>query len=111
MDIAAIKNLLASIPYEIQGQNNIKRARVNTQVSVNREATYEEMIEIAKKMLKDVQFNSSIKFSYDTSINRVIVEILNSDTKEILKQIPPEEIVRFLKAFNELIGLIVDRKV
>ena len=77
-------------------------------------STIRENEKIAKdieKMLEFFKQNSSVKFQYDKSINRVIIQVLNGSNNEVVKQIPPEDIVRFLKAFNELIGIIIDKEI
>jgi len=111
MDITGLKSLIGILPQIVGQTHTIKPSRRESQFFVTEQLSEEEIVQIMQKKIMDFQTNNSIRFSYDASIKRVIVQILNGETKELVKQIPPEEMVRFLKAFNELVGLMVDRKV
>jgi len=55
--------------------------------------------------------NSSIQFSVDDKANEVIVRIVDRDTGEVIRQIPPESIVRLRESLKEMSGLFVEKKV
>ncbi|HQE81185.1 MAG TPA: flagellar protein FlaG [Syntrophorhabdaceae bacterium] len=83
-----------------------------TQVpAINIKNNQEELRQNIEEMLKFFESNSSVRFQYDKSINRIIIQVLNGSNKEVIKQIPPESMVRFLKAFNDFIGLLVDKEI
>lgn len=46
----------------------------------------------------------------DDEINRVVVQVLDSETGEVVRQIPSEEWVRHLRRLRGAKGLFVDRK-
>jgi len=46
----------------------------------------------------------------DPEINRVVVQVVDSQTRELVRQIPSEEWVRVLKRLKGAKGLFVDRK-
>jgi hypothetical protein len=50
----------------------------------------------------------TIEFSFDEEINRVVVRVRSTETDEIVRQIPPEEYMRFRARFRETIGVIFD---
>ena len=52
---------------------------------------------------------SGARIRLDESTDRVIVQILNADN-EVIKQLPPEDLLRALERFREITGLIFDRQ-
>lgn len=54
---------------------------------------------------------SHLSFSINEDTGRTVVNIIDNDTGEIIKQIPPEEILKLKKKMGEIQGLLLDRKV
>jgi flagellar protein FlaG len=52
--------------------------------------------------------NQRVSFSFSEKTNRVILKFINSDTEEVLREIPPKEMIRLLERMHELIGMFVD---
>jgi|WetSurMetagenome_2_1015567.scaffolds.fasta_scaffold395194_1 uncharacterized FlaG/YvyC family protein len=52
----------------------------------------------------------SAEFSYDESLDRVIVRIYSSETppREVVRQFPPEEYLAFVTRFREMFGVLFD---
>lgn len=53
---------------------------------------------------------SGVRLQVDETVDRVIAQILNEDN-EVIKQIPPEEAVRYFARFREITGLIFDLEI
>ncbi len=71
----------------------------------------EEFARAMQEMLDRMNLLRSVKINYDKSVNRLIIKIVEGETEKVIRQIPPEGIVRFLKAFNDMMGMIIDEKV
>ena len=50
-------------------------------------------------------------YRVDKDLNRTIVSIIDTETDDIIKQIPLEDAVRLAKNINEIIGLFYDDRV
>ncbi|ODT84324.1 MAG: hypothetical protein ABS69_03680 [Nitrosomonadales bacterium SCN 54-20] len=50
---------------------------------------------------------SSLEFSVDDETNRIIVKVVDNETRELVKQIPMEEMLALAKAMNQLQGLLL----
>jgi len=116
MDISGINNIQVknqviekAIRFS-EEKAKIKPATAQAPIT-NTKNNHEEMQQNIEEMLKFFESNSSVRFQYDKSINRIIIQVLNGSNKEVIKQIPPESMVRFLKAFNDFIGLLVDKEI
>ena len=57
--------------------------------------------------------NQKVKFSVDTDSNRVIVRIVDKETNEVIRELPPEALVKLHKKMKEamgILGVFVDQK-
>lgn len=56
-------------------------------------------------------FNSELKFVYHEKLKKYYVTIVNSQTNEVVKEIPPKKLLDFFANVNEQLGLIIDHKI
>lgn len=54
--------------------------------------------------------NDSLHFSIDEDTGKTIVKVIDATTKEVIKQIPSEEMVAIAKALDKLQGVLVQQK-
>lgn len=50
------------------------------------------------------------EFAYHEEVNRVSIKILDRETNEVVREIPPEESIKVLEKVYEIAGLLVDEK-
>lgn len=50
------------------------------------------------------------EFSYHEKVNRVSIKILDEDTNEVIKEIPPEESLKMVEKMWELAGILIDER-
>lgn len=55
--------------------------------------------------------SGSLRFSIDDDTGQTIVKVIDSSTKEVIKQIPTEEMLAISKSLDKLKGLLVQQKV
>ena len=53
--------------------------------------------------------NFSIGFEEDEETNSMVVNIIDRDSGEVIKQIPPEEILQLRSQMRRILGLIFDQ--
>ena len=56
------------------------------------------------------QSRTRCEFTYHEKINRVSIKILDEDTDEVIREIPPEEALEMIAKMWELAGLLFDEK-
>jgi len=56
-------------------------------------------------------FNTHLAFEIDRPSNRIIIKIIDTETEKVIRQIPPEELLRIMHHIDELLGLLVDERV
>ena len=51
--------------------------------------------------------SQDVEFSVDSESERTVIKVVDQKTKEVLRQIPSEEVVEIAKALDRLQGLII----
>jgi len=55
--------------------------------------------------------STSLQFEQHEVLNRTIVKVVDQQTQEIVKEIPPEEFLDMISSMLEFAGIIIDEKV
>lgn len=69
-----------------------------------------EQIKNAVDKLNKKMMNSEAIFGIHEDTNRVMIKIINKDTKETIKELPPEKTLDMIAKAWELAGLLVDER-
>lgn len=72
------------------------------------EKTLIKAIEKANEKL--VVANRELEFSIHEKTKEIIVRVIDVDTKEVIREIPPEKILNMVANMLELAGLLVDER-
>ena len=68
-----------------------------------------EAIEKANKALKGA--DKRFEFSIHEGTKEIMVKVINDETDEIIREIPPEKILDMVAKMWEMAGILVDRKI
>ena len=76
------------------------------------EAVGQEQLEAAVSSVREYiqPFNSALQFSVSDDTNEVVVKVIDSETKEVIRQIPSEEMLAIAKTLDNIIGLFVKQQ-
>ena len=61
--------------------------------------------------LVDAVSNNKVNFQYDESKDQHIVLVRDIDTNEVIREIPPKEMLDLLKNLEDITGIIYDNKI
>lgn len=89
--------------------NTVEQSRKVLQKETRSAEEIQKDLEMINEQLKSS--NSSIQFSIDDKSNEIIVRIVDRDTGEVIRQIPPESIVRLRDSMRDMSGLFVEKKI
>lgn len=69
-----------------------------------------------QEAIEDVQaavdvFNRSLDFSVDKASGRFSVKVIDTLTEEVIREIPPEKVLKIAARMKELVGLLFDKKI
>jgi len=71
----------------------------------------EQLIRSIERAIKALQGNStSLEFSVHEKTKQIMVKVLNKDTGEIIREIPPEKTMDFVAKLWEMAGILVDER-
>jgi flagellar protein FlaG len=51
-----------------------------------------------------------LKFSIDDKSNTVIVQVIEKNSGKLIRQIPPQEILKLRQRISDLLGMIYDKE-
>lgn len=76
------------------------------------EETKAKVQEAVDKMNEMLEVNhSASKFMYHEGLERYYVTVVNKDTDEIVKEIPPKKLLDAFYEMQKMLGMIVDEKI
>lgn len=84
-----------------------KKEMGDSNISVSERAII-EAIERANKAVQLV--DTSFEFSIHEETHQIMVKVLNRETKEVIREIPPEKILDMVAKIWEMAGIIVDER-
>lgn len=71
--------------------------------------------EIEKSLVKINELAKSLSrklsFSYDDRIEKIVVKVMEGDSEKIIRQIPPEEMIRLSLRMDEIMGMLINQNV
>jgi flagellar protein FlaG len=93
---------------EVHESQNIdsKKKEKATQTSPE---VIEKIIEDLKKKLSMLNTQLEIQIDKDTDI--VVVKVIDRETNKVIRQIPPEYVLKIAKYLDEIAGLLYNEKV
>jgi flagellar protein FlaG len=55
-------------------------------------------------------FNTRIAFSIDEKTKKTVVKIIDENKNEVIRQVPPDYLLKISERISELLGVLVDEK-
>ncbi|MBQ7954132.1 MAG: flagellar protein FlaG [Lachnospiraceae bacterium] len=84
-------------------------SQTKDQQNANQQVTNEQIKKAVEQLNKNMN-NSSAVFGIHEETNRVTIKIVDKDTKEVIKELPPEKTLDMISKVWELAGIMVDEK-
>lgn len=83
-----------------------------TQTPDNRNETKEKIQDAVTKMNEMLEVNNSTsKFMFHEGLERYYVTVVNRDTEEVVKEIPPKKLLDAFYEMQKMLGMVVDEKI
>jgi len=69
-----------------------------------------------KKLVEDLQkkfdlFSKYLKIEIDHDLDIPVVKIIDKQTNQVVRQIPPEYLLKLMKNIDQMLGILVNQKV
>lgn len=74
------------------------------------EQLFTQEVKSAVAAFNDVfeQANISVRYRFDSNTDDLVITLVNRDTEEVLRQLPPDQILKMRQRMEELMGLMFD---
>jgi len=96
------------------GQIGLKKSDISVlnDKLLNKNIAQDDVLQAVKQANKALEgTNRRFEYSVHEQTKTLMIKVINSDTDEIIREIPPEKILDLIAKLWELAGLIVDEKV
>jgi len=78
---------------------------------LNKNIAQDDVLQAVKQANKALEgTNRRFEYSVHEQTKTLMIKVINSDTDEVIREIPPEKILDLIAKLWELAGLIVDEK-
>ena len=84
---------------------------INPQTNLSPDQRIEELQSAMEKLIrKSMPSNSKLQIDQDKETGTFIYRSVNPDTGEVIKQWPPEQVIKLREYLREMEGMLVDTK-
>ncbi|WP_394672676.1 flagellar protein FlaG [Limnobacter sp.] len=98
-------------PQDAMNTKPVQNTEVKPPMGGQAELSVGELIEVVQKANAALASNqSNLKFLVDSDNGKPIVQIVDRETQEILKQIPSVEMLKIAKAIEKMHGVLMSRE-
>ena len=81
------------------------------QAAKNAQATPDQLKKMIEEMNKKINNSNEIAmFGIHEETNRIMIKIMDKDTKEVIKEFPPEKTLDMIAKIWEMAGILVDER-
>lgn len=88
-----------------------QQAAAGAQTMANTQAAPEHLKKMIAEMNKKINnSNEEAVFGVHEETNRIMIKILDKDTKEVIKEFPPEKTLDMIARLWEMAGILVDER-
>lgn len=77
-------------------------------ISQAKQEDVEQAVKAVNEFLQPI--NNALSFSLDQESKQMVVKVIDQGTKEVIRQIPSEEMLALAKALDTMKGLLVQQK-
>ena len=103
------RKLATSDPSGESSKAQVSKDIVKTQsVNGNRRIDFKKAVEELSKLVRSQQ--RDVTFSVDEEADATVIRVTKTETGELIKQFPPEEILAMIARLRKNIGWLVDKK-
>lgn len=97
--------------YKRSGSTTQTVDAVQATSSANSPANIEKVTKAVNDINKTIQsLSQDLEFSVEEHSNRVVVKVVDQQTKEVLRQIPSEEVLEISRSLDKLQGLLIKQQ-
>ena len=97
----------ATVNVVAEGQS---KGNANGNSNEQQQPSNEQLRRAVEQLNKNMMAHSEAVFGMHEGTNRVTIKIVDKDTKEVLKEFPPEKTLDMIAKVWEMAGILVDER-
>lgn len=90
-------------------EKKVEQNTNNANTKEQQQAANDKIKKAAEQLSKSMPHSEAV-FGFHDQTNRVMIKIIDKETKEVLKEYPPEKTLDMIAKVWELAGILVDEK-
>ena len=94
-------------PQRSQAEESVRQPAESHSVKIE-SSDLEKAVEKVREVFQTVE--PRLQFEVDPDLDRVIVKIMNGESGEVIRQIPPQEVLNLAKSLQALPGLLLKQE-
>jgi len=108
-----LAKLLSLTAIKITPIHKIYRMKKSIDYTNTSKDNLEKQIQKAiEQLTKNLSYlNTHLSITLDKKADSLVIKIIDNKTNQVIKEIPPEYMLRIAEAINNLVGIIVNKKV
>ncbi|WP_051904430.1 flagellar protein FlaG [Hippea jasoniae] len=100
---------------QINSPKDISKISINESYTKNstqsKQLKPHEIKKIIEKLNENVgKLTQDVKFTYSDTIKSLVVKVIDAKTGQVIREIPPKEVINLQKKLSEVVGIIFDSK-
>lgn len=97
----------------VNHNNNDKLFKINPhEIQLNMNIHEDDLERAVESVNKDFEAdNKRMEYDFHDETNTYVIKVIDTETDEIIKQIPPQKLLDYAAGLMEHIGIIVDSKI
>jgi len=104
------KDITTAIVQKAEGKNEESSSETGEQSTSDQLRKSTEQINKSVEQINRKMSNSEVQFGIHDKTNRITIKIIDKETKEVIKELPPEKTLDMIAKAWELAGILVDEK-
>lgn len=109
---ATSSNASVSSPIQETPIRNAKDMNLREKQGVNVSVAEEQLIRTIERAVKSLQGpQTTLQISIHEKTHDIMVKVLNKDTGELIREVPPEKTLDLVAKMMEIAGILVDEKI
>ena len=90
-------------------ENAQEKGQADSEQNKDQQPSHEQIRKAVEKLNRNMQ-NTEAVFGIHEDTNRVTIKILDKNTKEVIKELPPEKTLDMIAKVWELAGILIDER-
>ena len=121
MDVKPVAGLQPSVEMNLQSAElkNLSRKNPEVQkqdVKVQQQEQQKLSKELIEKVIQQLKeklslLNTQLNISIDKDTDEIVIKVVDKQTNKVIRQIPPEYVLKIAKYIDEITGLLYNEKV